>query len=857
MNTDNKRHIIIIYTLGLLSALYMIFVVGPKIAGDTVTYVDAWQSLCDGTIDIMRTPVYPAIIGLAKAIGGESHWMIIVILLQHLTALTALWYFYKIARRTTRSETAAFLTTAALACLPFFTSQHNFIMTESLSLSGSIFLVSCAINIYGRPSGWSIGGFALWLLFLVFLRPSFIYLLPVTAVAFIIMWWQKHRQWKTAAIGLVAIVAVSAAAVGYMAKFKSTYGVFTSSMVSVENDFYIMRQNGTLDPGKTANKALGNYIASSYEKDGRVIYGPENYGKAYGATEYAFNHFSLKDISQAVDDSKTLSGQIKGIVFRTYYAGLDMVLGTSMSTPFNDLNITMGWIYLLLLFYLLHLVGEFRRTGHLPWASTLLFLLGTGNLAVAVAGASIWADGEWGRLVYPSKFIYLTMLAQLLVVFAENARKGRHTGPLYRIGGNKKQNLLIIYALGTVSALLTLIVFGPVDGGDTLSYLDSWNHFSNGLIDNDRLPAYACVVGLAKAIGGAAGEKLVLAIIQNIVGLVALRLFYSVAGRATHSERAAFWSTLVIALLPFYASWHNCIITESFSMSGLIFITYYATALYDGRSRWNLLGFGFWLLFLIFLKPSLAYLLPVSLVAFGIMLWRKRRLRLNACGGILVVVAVTGAMLAYMSAYKDVYGVFASSRVGSLNAYFNMRNNCTLDPSKASDKSLAKYITDSYDKYGRTPFSLSDSLLWEDSYYPYEHWKFTAYYEVVSKSMKENLPMQARGAARRLYYSGQALYLKPMVSTPLYIFNFTMGWIYLLVVVLGLWVIYEWRRRGTLPWLPFLLLMLGASQIIVNIIGAQDDWARLICPANAIYVIISALLIVKLFFNKASRRLTR
>ena len=51
-------------------------------------------------------------------------------------------------------------------------------------------------------------------------------------------------------------------------------------------------------------------------------------------------------------------------------------------------------------------------------------------------------------------------------------------------------------------------------------------------------------------------------------------------------------------------------------------------------------------------------------------------------------------------------------------------------------------------------------------------------------------------------------------------------------------------KNRSLPWLPLLLLMLGASNIIVVIIGAQAEWQRLVYPSKAIYLIMIVQLLL-------------
>lgn len=140
-----------------------------------------------------RTPVYPFIIGMAKWIGGESHMTTVIIIIQNIIAAIAVFYAYRIALRATGSERAAFWIAIAIAFIPDMVAWRNSVMTESLAMSGSIFLIFCTIGIVDGRSRWNILGFALWLSFLVYLRPSFVYMLPVLTVLLAWTIWRRRK----------------------------------------------------------------------------------------------------------------------------------------------------------------------------------------------------------------------------------------------------------------------------------------------------------------------------------------------------------------------------------------------------------------------------------------------------------------------------------------------------------------------------------------------------------------------------------------------------------------------------------------------------------------------------------------
>jgi hypothetical protein len=67
-----SRDLQIIYSLAILEAILLIIGPGAKYMDeiDTLSYMDAWECFSNGTIDLLRTPVYPAIIGILKELFG-------------------------------------------------------------------------------------------------------------------------------------------------------------------------------------------------------------------------------------------------------------------------------------------------------------------------------------------------------------------------------------------------------------------------------------------------------------------------------------------------------------------------------------------------------------------------------------------------------------------------------------------------------------------------------------------------------------------------------------------------------------------------------------------------------------------
>lgn len=349
---------------------------------DTKTYVDAWEnSLSHFKIDIVRTPVYPLLLGFFNSIFGREGMYYAVAVFQSVISIISIPYLYKISIAILKSRKASFLLISIYALWPFITLMwSHFILTESLAASFSIFLVYCLLFLYNKGNTRYAYYSAFWLLILIFLRPIFVYLLPVLLVSSIFLWFNKTRR-KVAYIFALGIIVNSLLLVEYMHVFKDNYGFFAVTQVSVINKDAIICHRGLVKR---------DYFATDYSKD--------NMSKVN------------TDINDFIDNHK--SQYLNAILQNFKYCCSDSFFTDiyTITAPIKIL-VAQGWIVLELFFYLLFILLYVLKYKKILWIETLLFMLGTSNLIIIVLGA----QSDYSRLLVPSKFIYLIMAMEMLL----------------------------------------------------------------------------------------------------------------------------------------------------------------------------------------------------------------------------------------------------------------------------------------------------------------------------------------------------------------------------------------------------------------------------------------------------------
>lgn len=183
VNADEERtQLRWVYSIAIIGILVNLCLFGWKILADSGGYLDAWEVFLEGRIDWGRTPVYPFFLGVLQACVGKSLLYWVVVSVQSIIFLFSVPCFYRLAKIFTGKNNITFWFTVFYSLVPGISSWNNAILTESLAISGTIFLFYFAINGWMKVQASSLLGFTISLCLLCMLRPSFLYLLPIFSV---------------------------------------------------------------------------------------------------------------------------------------------------------------------------------------------------------------------------------------------------------------------------------------------------------------------------------------------------------------------------------------------------------------------------------------------------------------------------------------------------------------------------------------------------------------------------------------------------------------------------------------------------------------------------------------------------
>ena len=430
-----------IYAIAIPLSLIFMFGIGYVVSTDTRSYFNAWQSLQKGCLDQFRTPVYPVIVGCFESIFGEvefvksrelvfSHGNVLsyyeqitgsvsslvaylVVGLQFIVFLISLLYFYKIARLLTHSERCSVGCTLLYTIVILISGVNNQILTESLSLSATIFFLYSFVQSVKTDSNLYTIAALFWSLFLVFLRPSFLFI-PCCALflGLCLIFIKKYR--KPAIKNIVAGLVVMFTTLVYCYQFEKTYDSFSPTLVSVTNQYMIARTGNMIDSCKIEDEALRADIQSLPSSGIGGAHLVQKHGaKTINSLVTKANESNRRQYFINILERLYSACESNCLVRCTYKMGI-----------FNSIQLGLGInlrleLYILLLYVVLIFHWRKSRTDEELIYLLLILLLSFSNWIVAIMGA----QAEYSRLLTANIPLIFLLIADFSVRFRRRMRK--------------------------------------------------------------------------------------------------------------------------------------------------------------------------------------------------------------------------------------------------------------------------------------------------------------------------------------------------------------------------------------------------------------------------------------------------
>jgi hypothetical protein len=214
---------------------------------DAPSYRNALNLIENNSIDVGRTPVYPTIIALVRSFCSEPLLTHVIVLVQIVVFFLTIPLFKQVTIVLTKSVPATFFITLVYACCPHIAYWNRSTLTESLAISGIVFLVYFMVQFVKTNKIIYAVAIQAATLALIMLRPAFLYLIPAMLIFWIGFGCAKNqnvlRNVKWGGLFLLTCTAVYL----YARTIEKKTGVFSLTTVSTINMYSQYRQFGILN----------------------------------------------------------------------------------------------------------------------------------------------------------------------------------------------------------------------------------------------------------------------------------------------------------------------------------------------------------------------------------------------------------------------------------------------------------------------------------------------------------------------------------------------------------------------------------------------------------------------------------
>lgn len=419
-------------------------------------------------------------------------------------------------------------------------------------------------------------------------------------------------------------------------------------------------------------------------------------------------------------------------------------------------------------------------------------------------------------------------------------------------------------ALAAVSA--TLLVWQLVEYGgasqafyDTPSYFRAWDYIKTIHSHQTRPPVYPFFVGGLRDIVGVPAMRVIVALVQWGIYVAMMPLAWQLCRRLGAGVRLTGAAVSLFLLVPGFWVLNNVVLPESMCGSLIVLLLWLVMVTIDSGSRRAMLWSAVTIVVLTMSKPVFVYLVALIPVVWFTSARKhdvKLKLPASLTAGVAAVICI------YCMCTQHTHEVMSISQTADFNRYIQLREEGLMRPQDIVGRNDLRELIAEY--YARDPGTwhpfVTDSLWREINRinWPDLHWlnnNAMAHHPRETAVMYlKNFP---RSADYDLFYN--PLYPPEVPQYWIHAWNDTDGSDPVLMIypcyrqirpqvwvgwMIGLWFValwlWRWWRSGRFPAVAYAV---GASMIgcyVVSIVGAPDDWGRLLSPVNMLLPIMLA-----------------
>lgn len=422
-----------------------------------------------------------------------------------------------------------------------------------------------------------------------------------------------------------------------------------------------------------------------------------------------------------------------------------------------------------------------------------------------------------------------------------------------------------VYAAILLLSVVTMVYFKLIDGYcyvfDAASFRVAADRLSLGYFDAFRTPVYPAIIVAMRTILPPQYVYPGLCVVQAAVFLLSAEVLRRLFIRMGLRRWLGLLLVAVYADSPGVTEFSVIPISDSLGVSFMVFWLWSmlrddATQARASSAVMSVVILGL----MVFLRPVFVCLLPLSALWWGHVWLRRRRRGLSArpaLAGIIGLVVLSGLLESYREEIHRLYGLTSFSHVSSINNFCTVAESGNLKPEDCrtpAQREILEYFKATGDTVRRTPIFITVNLKFHTHIPPHE-------LEGLCNTAIRNHP---GGIARAIAYrtthkawndrAMHTLEVSPWLSV-YRTYMPRMCWVMILyalgAIVLAVLSLSRRRAGAPQPARSWLFWLAGAAILFTSLVGAMNDWSRLILPALPASLFILGFIISSFHFKKS------
>ncbi len=365
---------------------------------DSFSYLNYHANIFKGQVDALRTPVYPYFIQFIKLFGKQNLIQHIVVT-QSIVSFLTIIVFYKIVNSIFINRKVIIAATLVYATMLPIINFDKAIITESLSISCIVIFILLIVSILKRPTTSKAFLLTIFILFMIMLRPFFIFLLPLIIVFWTALSFIYKQSRKIYFVGLGTSLLVILLIHGYASLNKTNNGFYGISTVTNTNQLNIIIRSKLYQYGNDIE--LSNEINKDFSQ-------PVTADEEWNILQNIVHKYQPKRISDFIKNSaKNKPSIFVDHTFKTAAVIQTKNIFTNYATPKPGMLarlvlkieaifffVTYNKVFLFLFFDFIFIVTKWVKSKKIQWFTMLLWAMIVAQIAVAIVGA----QSEYQRL---------------------------------------------------------------------------------------------------------------------------------------------------------------------------------------------------------------------------------------------------------------------------------------------------------------------------------------------------------------------------------------------------------------------------------------------------------------------------